>query len=133
LVILEPELSRARDLASMSWLDWRFEAAMSAEIFVFMTIGSVCFVRLVRVFQRGFAARTFVRQFGNSAKAARESCRSVALLDFIIDFLPMDWDRNRGLNAQFHHVSIHAQDFYEDIIPDHDSLIEFAGQDKHEI
>src|SRR5260221_12768114 len=47
LTLLDPELSRDNDLASMSWLAWRFEAAASAWMFVLMTISSCagCYVR----------------------------------------------------------------------------------------
>src|SRR5207237_8826852 len=71
LTSLEPELSRASDLASMSWLDCRLEAADNAWIFVLMTIWRGVFV-LVPVCRRGIARRLLIGQLRDSARAGRQ-------------------------------------------------------------
>src|SRR6266481_8777239 len=65
LVILEPELSRDNDFASMSWLDWRLEAAARAWMFVLMTIVCVLYGSCVLVLS-GLSAGIFIGQFGNA-------------------------------------------------------------------
>src|SRR5882724_8881864 len=88
LVILEPELSRDNDFASMSWLDWRLEAAARAWMFVLMTIVCVRYGVGVLVLS-GLTAGTFIRQFGDGARATGQR-RFVALLNFVIHLLAMD-------------------------------------------
>src|SRR5260221_3438519 len=60
LVSFEPELSRARDLASMDWLRCRLVAAVSADMLVLMTIVYFLVVGMLAFGLRGADAATGV-------------------------------------------------------------------------
>src|SRR5882672_6717650 len=65
LVSLEPELSRARDLASMDWLRCRLVAAVSADMLVLMTIVYFLVVGMLAFGLRGADAATEVTATGD--------------------------------------------------------------------
>src|SRR5262245_11297904 len=122
LTILEPELRRASDLLSIASLVLRLLAAAMACVFVLMTMvvarGEIFGLRSSSV-TYGFAGgRVGVgggllrwTQFAGRGPADSES-RLVALLDLVVDFLPVNGHVRRGFDAELDEVAFRAHDLH---------------------
>jgi len=52
-------------------------------------------------------------------------------LDLFVDFSPMNRNLFGSFNSEAHLVATDSDHRDDDVIPDHDALLRFAGQDEH--
>lgn len=68
---------------------------------------------------------------GTAGVAAGNHFRRSGRFDLVVDFSAMDRNLPGGVNSQTHVVTTDLEYRDHNVIPDHDALVQFAGQDEH--